>query len=575
MKGTYARIAVNEYNNALCLKFNINSKLSWHETKINYREMKIDDLLYWWILKSLKPLFFEMPLEKIEFTCSKDAHDKFGGCIKNCYDIARLTNEAMKKYSHLKNIAAGNSNIIPFTTDGGGYRYKGLFEKCYNVGTSGISLNMESGWNPKIRIWEDRDIPMPLSELVDIVVKEGIKKIVSINHYVLERYLYKTGVHLIPLFRYLGVEYVIIDQDLWDDIPHGYLTKAFFNCNSFKRFTTEPFLSEHWDTKYRLRNIHYIAIPQNYEDEKKTQFVKEDYEVLVLSNSRLQNVKIMIRSIIYFLDHMPESSIFTEVQLWYISLKYMILKIMKCDEFEQLFYNSTLNTFFFTTMQFLKYEIIDSIDTMRGIEIYGDIGWEIVFPEYYKKLLDTKEMDGLFAEGRHLYLLLNYGLSYLESSGPIYDAINGSAPFINIPPMVKTREFEGFRHIEYGNKEELNCLIENIRPVIDNEELKDSMQISKKILKDSKNEIEETILRDRNTSDDGGMFRRKCEEHKVLLNQMIEEYIDRNEPFLRETFSVLFQGKPVQYDISKSKYFNKKYVQRILKSIHEEQNTTQ
>jgi len=575
METKFAKIVVNKYDDIFSLKLNINNNLSWHEKRVNYDKIIIDSLLYWWMLKAIKPIFFEMPLEKIDCVCSKDVYEKLGGNIDNCNAIIKRTNDAMNRYSHLKNVAKGNSNIIPFNIDGGSYRYKELFEKCCNGGTSGtLYLNMDSGFNEKTRTWEDRDVPLPLSELIDIVVNEGIKKIVSINHYVLERYLYKTGVHLVPLFRYIGIEYVIIDQDLWDDFPHGYLMKSFFTCNSFDRFSCTPAMNEYWDNKYGLKNIHYICVPQDYDENGDIIELKENYGVLVLSNSRFDLVKPRIKSILYLLDHMEDDNVFTQVQLWYWSLRHMVLEILSIDEFERLRYNCFLHRFFYAVTQLLKYEVIESINETRRVEIYGDIGWKSIFPEYYQKYLNINEIDELFSERRHLYLLLNYAISYLDASGPIFDAISGNVPFINCPALVKTSAFEGFRHIEYTNKEELNYLIKNIRSAVDNEELKESMRIFMKVLKSNVNELEEKIVNNRNAEADRGMFGKECKEHKVLLDQMAEEYIDRNEPFLRETFRVLLLGEPVQYDASKSRYFNRKYVQRIFESIREDQEAS-
>ena len=567
MEGTVAKVAVNKYNDALCLKLNINNKIYWHETRVNYDKISIDDLLFWWMLKSLKPLFFEMPMEKIDFTCSKDVYEQFGKIINNYSAIIHRTNDAIKSYSHLRGVAESNKNILFFNVDDN-YRHKSQYERFRSLGTKDVLyVNMASGFNPKTRRWEDRDVPIPLSELVDIVVKKSIKKTVSINHYVLDRYLCKTDVYLIPLFGNLGVEYVIFDNDPWDGHPHGYLMKSFYNCNTFDRFTSAYVLSDYWDSTYELKNVHYITVPQNYKIEEEITEIKEDYAILVLSNPRLENVKPMIVPILYLLDHIPEGSVFTEVHLWYMSLRHIILRIMKLDEFERLYYNSRLHIFFYTIMQFLKYEIIDSIDTVRRIELYGDRGWERIFPEYYKKLLNKKGMDELFSKNGHLYLLLNHSFSYLNAGGPIYDAMSRNVPFINMPPLVKTRSFEGFRHIEYRNKEELNYLIENTKAVVHNEELKESIRILMKVLRSSGDEVKEKIVHDRNVMTMGGIYGKESKAHKVLMDQMVEEYIDRNERFLRQSFDVLILGKPVQYDISKSRYFNRKYVQRILKLI--------
>jgi hypothetical protein len=528
--------------------------------------MNVSDLVGWWMLNAVKSLFFEMPLEKIVFECSEDVYGQFKRSIDNCEIITRLTNDAIIKYSHLGRVAADNGSILFVNIDDSN-RYRCLYDEFRNVDAGDILyLSMNSGFNANECSWEDTDVPIPLDDLINFVISKKIRKIVSINHYFLDKYIIKTGVYLLPLFRYLGVEYVIIDQDPWDTKPLGYLIKLFYNCNSFDRFSSAPFLNRHWDNKYELENVRYIAVPQDYGEEGAIQDIQDDYAILVLSNSRLANVKALIGYIIYSLDHMSEDSVFTEVQCWYMALRFMILEIMKLDDFEKLYCNSVLHRLFYAIMQFLKYEIIEDLETLRDIEIYGDVGWQTIFPGYYKTRLNHQQMDELFMERNHLYLLLNHVLSYLEASGPVFDAIKRKVPFINMQSLVKTRSFEGFRHIEYGNKNELNYLTDNIRTVVGNNELKDSIRIFRNILISNESEIVEKVVSGRSVATDKGIFDRECREHQLLLDRMIEEYIDRNEAFLRESFDVLVLGRSIQYDHSKSRYFNRTYVQRILQS---------
>ncbi|TSA54891.1 MAG: hypothetical protein D4R45_03330 [Planctomycetaceae bacterium] len=573
MKGSLAKIVVNEHNGALCLELTINDKISWRETKLNYVETGRDELIFYWIMNTVKPLFFEMPLDEIATECSQDSYEHFGSILETCSSIIKTTNDTISTYSHLRNVAKDYENILFFNVDENA-RYKGLYERfCRENKKNILYLNMSSGFNPNTRTWENEDVPMPLSDLINFIAKEEIKKTVSINLYFLLSYLNNTHVYLIPLFLYLGVEFIIFDQDAYEWVPSGYLTKSFYNCNYFDSFTFFPAFHEYWDNKYQLTNVHYVAFPQNYGNEKETRTINKDYAILILTNSRLGNVKPWINRIIYLLDQIPPGSVFTEVQQWYMALRHMILKIMKFDEFEQIHFNSSLHQFFYIVMQFLKYEIIDSIDTTRKIEIYGDVGWQKVFPEYYEKRLNGKEIDDLFLKNSHLYLLLNYGFSYLETSGPVYDAIKKNVPFINIPPMVKTSSFEGFKHIEYRNKEELNYLIRNIRTVFDYEELNESIRTYRKVLNDSVRELEEKLVFDRNIVTQGSAFDAERKEHQLLIDQVTEEYINQNAELLKETFRVLSLNEPIQYDVSKSRYFNKKYVQRILKLIRDEQDS--
>lgn len=142
-------------------------------------------------------------------------------------------------------------------------------------------------------------------------------------------------------------------------------------------------------------------------------------------------------------------------------------------------------------------------------------------------------------------------------------------PFINYPALVKTSWFEVFKHIEYDNSTKLNYLIENIETIVNNDELRNSVRTFKDVVRSSTKALGEQIVLDKRVSDDSGLYG----EQRMLLDQMITEYIDKNEPFLRKTFRVLLLGEPVQYDFAKSKYFKRRYVQRIFEWMSEEQKS--
>lgn len=90
-----------------------------------------------------------------------------------------------------------------------------------------------------------------------------------------------------------------------------------------------------------------------------------------------------------------------------------------------------------------------SLDTNRPIEIYGDADWGLLFPKYYQqRYLGSAEKKQLFSKSEYLFLLLNANYTYLESNGVVLDALAENLPFIGLPALVKTKEFEAFSSIE-------------------------------------------------------------------------------------------------------------------------------
>ena len=563
MDETFARISVNLSNNNLQLKLNINGNPIWHENRIFYPNINTDGLILYWFLNILKQVLFSMPINKIDFEASQDTYQKLSNIILQCAKILDCTNDTISKYFQLNRKALNNTNILFFNV-GDDYRYKNLYESFPKFdGSSLLYMNMDLGYNSFTRTWHSTDIPVPLPDLVDLIFEESIRKISSINHYFLEIYLNKTYVYLPALFRYLGVEYIIIDNDNWDIYQDGYLQKSFWTCPSFNRFSTERYFHEYWDNKYGLQNIHYIISPQTYKDSGDFFDIDENYSLLILSNSRINDIRSDIIPVIYLLDHMNPNNIYKDIQTWYCALRHMILEVFDLDDFESLYFNSKLLRIFYIIMQFLKYETIESINTTRNIQIYGDKGWQTLFPHYYQnKHLDYNEMQGLFSSKRYLYLLFNLGISYFDISFQVYDALNNNVPFINYSPVVKTSLFEGFRQIEYNNSSELNHLIENIRNKIRNKDLKDSIHFLKNILISNTDSLISHVVFNTEFSHKTELYLQQYNDHKCLLDNVIQEYIDQNEPILRETFNVLLLGHPVQYDISNSKYINRRYIQR-------------
>lgn len=572
MKNKNAIISVSIHDKSLCLKVVIDNKPSWHETKFDsqMKESIIDNLFQYWMLNAVRPLFFEMPFQEVKTSCTLKANGDFekkiDKCAANMSACLSNTNDFIKNHESLKDIAENSRKILFFNTD-----HNNRYKWFYNVikaseNAEVIYMSMKTGFDSENRRWEDVDVPIQLPDLINLIEEENIKKIISVNNNFLEKYLYRTGIYLPALFHYLGVEYITLDNDPYDLAPFGYLSRSFFHCNSFARFSNVSVLNEFWDRKYGLKNVSYVSIPQNYERHDEFKELEDDYTLLVLTNSRLDNVKLDIYQILILLDHMPDDSIFTDVQLWYMALRHMILEIMDMDEFERLYYNSRLHTFLYTVVQFLKYEVIYSLNTGRPIELYGDPGWKTVFPEYYKKILNDKEIDELFSKNRHLYLLLNASISYLDASGPVYDAISRNVPFINMPPLVKTDPFAGLKHIEYANSLELNDLVENMNKT-NNPELTAAIHFYQDVLIESNKSIQSRIINNKITWSEENLFERERKAHQILLDQKVEEYINKNESFLRDSFDIFFLGKQLQYDFSQSKFYNRGYTQRILHSM--------
>ncbi len=550
--------------NNLIMKRNLFDKITWHEEKIIFENESVDHREYvtYWILNRIKPLFFNMPIEKIVIDCAPEVMQKYKNNLMVVDRIVVNTNNFLKRIVGLKNMAEGYKNILFYDLESD-ERSKFLYEDIKTYSSNKVEYKtFNPGFNPVKRKWEKAELPQTLESLINYIKENEISKIVSINQYLLENYLNCTGVYLIGVLHFLSIEYIIYDYDEYSQGICGYMRKDFFNCDKFSRISHTCW-HETFDQRLKLHNIHYSIIPQNFSDENPTEPLRNDYNLIVLSHCRLKAVKSMLRPILFFLDLFDNSNLLANFQLWYCSLFYMIQHIMKLDEFQVHHYNRILTTFFYHLTNFLKYEIVSQLVTERNIFIYGDEGWQEIFPQYYQGYINTDEKMGLIKSGQYLFLLMNWSALYTSTNGPVYDAVSYRMPFINYPVFVKTPELEGLKHIEYENFDDLNKKADNINSYYSNPELLESLHYYRSILQEEQTYVAAGIANGKSLNTFNGEYGRQRKELNRLFEEKVVQYIDCNEEMLRETFNILVVGKPTNYDVSKSKWLQRSYIKRM------------
>ncbi len=514
---------------SICYKLDLGGQVSWYDAKFTAKDK---DLIFIWLLNLSKPVFQAMPLDTIKINCTEEIQKEFKTAINGFAGILNITNGSIKENQHLKGVNKDYTGLL-FWNIGENPRYKALYEQLRKSNSDIYYLNHEPGFNKKTREWESSDTPMSINELLDYIRENKIKKIISINHYVPDKYIEKKGIFILPLLEYMGSEWIILDNDPPDLRPQGYLSKSFYNFSDL-HFTTMSVLNKWWDKKYKIKT-RYITIPHDYNNERKAELT-DDYDIIVLTNSRIKNVESVRGIIDGIIPLFPEKTIYKDIYLWYLALRKLILEIMPLGEFERLKHNSHLHSFFFAFVSYLKHKIIADIKTEKQIRIYGDEGWKKLYPEYYKGLLNNEQIDKLYSESNHLFLLLNFSWSYLDASGPVYDVIARGVPFINVPPLVKAKDFEGFTNIEYSDKKQLNYLINNAKKAIYQEDFRNSFLLCKIVLRESCQEIEQSIMGHKSND----LFGQFLKAHQTLIDSMVDEYLDQNENILRECFEQIF-----------------------------------
>ncbi|MBU2453919.1 MAG: hypothetical protein KJ668_11480, partial [Proteobacteria bacterium] len=348
MEENKIRIQAEIFNQSLCIKCTSPHGIFWNEKKIVGDEKKqpMQSMVLYSLLNVIKPLFFELPVDHIEVQLSEECNQRFSGFFKFILDCLKITNQAISRVKEKKRIAIHNETLLLYNI-GDNSNFNILIDQLKLKSSKKIkTLDFDPGFNPIERRWEKTDPPMTVDELVGLVDRDKIGKIVSINHYLLEKYLEK-GVYLIALLKFLGIEHVIIDLDNYDLSVQGYQTKLFYNCSSFDRFSYTYF-HKYWDQYYELKNVNRLAFIKKNVAQFEFEEISDDYGVLITSNSRIKDVISFLNPMLFLLDHFPGKTFIAEFELWYYSLRHMILNIMDFNEYEKLNYNALLQRFVYT-----------------------------------------------------------------------------------------------------------------------------------------------------------------------------------------------------------------------------------
>jgi hypothetical protein len=526
--------------------------------------------LIFWSLQNLKGLFYRMPLDQIEIGCYIDpeyASDEsvqkiYGNVFRQIAQIIGDTNRVITDLLPLKNCAGGFENVL-FYIEEGDARLRELFEHVESLKPGGIFLKeYQSNWNPSQRCWESQGSAFDLHGLVNLIRERQIRKIVSANYHVYEKSI-AAAIYLPAVMETLGVEFIGIDYEATEyfNISGPTLRKLFHNDN-FRRFTSLPSLNQYWDQRNSNRSIHYTTIIRHYPDAVAPIALQDDYSVVVLSHSRHAMVRTNLKIILFVLDQLSADSLMTDLQMWYLSARRIILERLKLGEREIIEFCRVLIEVWYAASQFLKYEVVASLETSRKVRIFGDDGWAVLFPEYYQqRYLNPQEIEALNQRKDILHLLLNNNVSYLEASGSIFDCICKSRPFINFPATLKTSEFKELENIEYDDRTKLNYLIENAAEVYKKPDLQAAIRKLNQIYKSSEKSVVDALL----SQDRGyhaGPFEAAIDEHAKLMDEAVDDYVTRNEAKLIAALKA-FYDPSLKYEINSSRYSERKYLRAL------------
>lgn len=387
-----------------------------------------------------------------------------------------------------------------------------------------------TGWDPVNRNWNATPTGLPPVELIAYIKQHKISRIVGINMYYLEYCLKHHNIYLLSVLKHIGVSYHILDWDLYEVNPLLGLNKSAFHCNSFTRFDLFPSLQKEWNRIKGLNNITYYPAQAIREESDGEINLNPDFKILCAANSRINSFidPIRLERTLYAMSHCSEDNLFFDFQFWFHCISLFLARKVQAPLLEKIKLRSKLIKIHFDGVSLLKYEALHGLNTSQAVELYGDAGWDQLFPEYYQgSFLEKKTLENKLKSQDYLYLQVNNNFSYLEANSVISEAVAWGVPFIGFPAVVKTADYTGFSEIEYRNTAEMNHKIQNMLEILNSPNLKASVTALSKNL--STSWVENCINLASGTSPLTNTYEHSSDEHLGLFEPTAEAYIEKNE----------------------------------------------
>jgi len=511
-------------NNALGMSVEVNGNA--YEHILEAANLPIDKegfaaLVGNWVAKNMHPVFNNMPTtDSLHINCDQAFYQNHEKVIRTITSIFEQTNGYLSKYP--AGLADNHTGIL-FWNVADDIRYGSLYER-FKRNQSMHYMDFELGYDRVNRKWSDPTPLITIPAIVDYIEKNKIKKIITVNSYIIDRAIMQYAVHLMVLCRHMGVEWITLNNDPPDLKPPGYIHKALFHQPNMKRFSNLQVLNEYWDNLYGL-DVHYGVIPQDY-GQKKIKELNPDYKIIILTNSRLESVGPLSGLFQKHFSRLDENNLTDDFQLWYLASRQVVLDA-NISEAQKLTMNSILHQYYYMGVNFLKYQVINAIKTDREVELYGDVGWKEIAPQFYRGCLMNDAIRDLYKRDNQLFLLVNASISHLDASAPVYDMVRWGLPWINMKPLIELFSLKN----EYNtDAEEFDYMINNAH------KLDFNMEPYASILADSTDDIINIV----NDKPSNGIFAHHMQKQKTLLAEMIDEYLVLKRPFINYMFKELF-----------------------------------
>lgn len=529
-------------------------------------EAEDENTLFIWLNKTLRPFLYGDHFATANLTLtvlSPEISTSLAPLLQHILYSVKNTQDFIKKYSYLKTQIESFDGLLFYNVDDLN-TFGDLYNNIKEMNPQKTHyLNMSSGWNKKMRAWENPDL-LDTETLLQTIISKKTRHIFTVNMYYLTLSLQHHKIYTLCLLKALGIEWITIDYDTYEQNRSGYFLKHFFNELSFRRFSIMPNISSHWDEVYKNSNVQYFYIGNVKLQEPKIHQLETNYQTVVASHARLDEAIQFLTPALFYLQHLPIETLFLDLQRTYYALTYFLLKESNFDIQKKGVLFSLFSKVYLHSNSILKYEIIQSLlDHQLPIKIYGDQNWKYIFPEQYQdKFLSEQEMTDLFQEKKSIYLLMNQNYSYFENNPVFLRAVNESVPYLIFTPVVRSRKLKGLEALEYRNTPELASKINNINALTMSQSYQESLGYFKEKIIASNDNFHERILSPQLHISD--FFSRICKDQEEGGIQDLICYIQTHKDRLIFIYNALISNTGMHFSIQNSKFFHRPYMAKMI-----------
>lgn len=483
--------------------------------------------LVMWLVTRSKKVFEIMPISNIEMKISKDCMKIYEKEFNLYATIIGRTNNYLKK-DIVSNLAkTKKNNVLIFEVKN--QRYETLIKRIeHDVDRRVYKLYEPINFNGKTRTMEQKELKYDIDILLEFIKNNQIKIVAVVNMDPLMRYMFKEGINIFTLLEKAGCTLLNIQNDPSELNMSNYLQRDLM-YSEWTEFVNMGILSKHYDID-ASQKIVYSPIMQDYTANRYWPIdISEKQKIVVLSNSRYENIISEEENITTLLNQFNEP--FIELPIWYLSICKTIDNDKELKLSEKTIKRYLFHWLFYNSAQYLKHRIIKEVEDDFDINVYGDIGWQQICPRSYCGYLEIGEYRKLYNSSDVLFLLLNFGFTYLDHSGPVYDMVKYGSHWINVPSICRTGELEDLGKLEYNSTSQLRQVISEYSDR--RKQSISSLSALRQIYQSATDSLVDEIMINKKVPYDS-LFLKSYEEHNRLINVKTNNYIIKNHEMLTQ-----------------------------------------